>query len=75
VHIGTEPETQWERPEARARACEAAEAAVREKAVAAGTRDFVVETEWTEKVIDVDGRPMFVEGRAVAVASGRPDLG
>lgn len=75
LHIGTEPETQWERLEAQARACEAAEAAVREKAVAAGTRDFVVETEWTEKVIDVDGRPMFVEGRAVAVASGRPDLG
>ncbi len=75
VHVGTEPETKWERPEAQARACEAAEAAVREKALAAGTTDFEIETEWTENVIDVDGRPMFVEGRAVAIASGRPDLG
>jgi len=75
IHVGTEPETRWERPEAQARACEVAEEAVREKAVAAGTCDFVVETEWIEKVIDVDGRPMFVEGRAIAVASGRPTLG
>ena len=75
VHVGTEPETKWERPEAQARACEAAEAAVREKALAAGTTDFEIETEWTENVIDVDGRPMFVEGRAVAIALGRPDLG
>jgi N-methylhydantoinase A/oxoprolinase/acetone carboxylase beta subunit len=75
IHVGTEPETRWERPEAQARACEVAEEAVREKAVAAGTCDFVVETEWIEKVIDVDGRPMFVEGRAIAVASGRPALG
>ncbi|MDG1367912.1 MAG: hypothetical protein P8P85_12710, partial [Acidimicrobiales bacterium] len=61
--------------EAQARACEAAEVAVREKALAAGTTDFEIEIEWTENVIDVDGRPMFVEGRAVAIASGRPDLG
>ena len=74
IHVGTEPETKWERPEAQARAREAADEAVREKALAAGTTDFEVETEWIEKVIDVDGRPMFVEGRAIATASGRPHL-
>lgn len=75
IHVGTDPETQWERLDAQARAREVAQAAVREAAVAAGTTDFEVETEWVEKVIDVDGRPMFVEGRAIATAAGRPDLG
>jgi len=74
VHVGAEPETRWERPDARARAEEVAELAVREAAVAAGTTDFTVQVEWTEKVIDVGGRPMFVEGRATARASGRPHL-
>ena len=75
IHVGSDPETQWERADAQARAREVAERAVREAAVAAGTREFEIETEWIEKVIDVDGRPMFVEGRAIATASGRPDLG
>ena len=48
--------------------------AAAQRAVDAGTVDFEIETIWTEKVIDVDGRPMFVEGTAVAVASGRPNL-
>ena len=74
VHVGADPETRWERPDARARAEEVAELAVREAAVAAGTTEFTVEVEWTEKVIDVGGRPMFVEGRAIASASGRPHL-
>jgi hypothetical protein len=34
-----------------------------------------VEVTWTEKIIEVDGRPLFVEGTAIAVAAGRPDLG
>ena len=55
-------------------AADPAELAVREAAVAAGTTEFTVEVEWTEKVIDVGGRPMFVEGRAIASASGRPHL-
>lgn len=75
IHVGNEPETSWERPDAEARAREAAEEAVRTKARDAGTTDFDVHTEWVEKVIDVDGRPMFVEGRAISTASGRPDLG
>lgn len=75
VHVGNEPETAWERPDAEARARAAAESGVRAKAIEAGTTDFEIDTAWSEKVIDVDGRPMFVEGRAVAIASGRPDLG
>ena len=57
VHVGSEPETSWERPDAEARAREAAETAVRIKAAEAGTIDFEIETEWTEKVIDVDNEP------------------
>ena len=74
IHAGVEPETKWERHDAEARAIELAIAAAEVSAVAAGTNDFEIETLWTEKVVDVDGRPMFVEGKATAVASGRPDL-
>ncbi len=74
IHAGSEPETVWERPDARDRALElvseAAAVAVRD----AGAGEFDVETSWLEKTIDVEGRPMFVEGTAVAVAAGRPRL-
>ena len=74
IHVGGEPETEWERADARARAEEAAVTGAKKAAVSAGTTDFTVELDWTEKVIDVGGRPMFVEGRAAATASGRPHL-
>ena len=72
---GAEPDTSWELPEARARAEEFARAAAEAEAVAAGASDHEVEITWSENVIEVDGRPMFVEGTATAIASGRPDLG
>ncbi|MEM9519158.1 MAG: hydantoinase/oxoprolinase family protein [Actinomycetota bacterium] len=75
VHGGGEPETSWERPEAQARAEELAREAAVTEVQAAGATEFDVDIVWTEKVIDVDGRPMFVEGTATATASGRPDLG
>ena len=75
IHAGTEPETTWERPEAQARAEALAREAVEAEVRAAGASEFEVEVTWTEKVIDVDGRPMFVEGTASAIAAGRPDLG
>ncbi|MEM8707608.1 MAG: hydantoinase/oxoprolinase family protein [Actinomycetota bacterium] len=75
VHAGTEPETSWERPEAQARAEQLASDAAEAEVRAAGASEFEIEVTWTEKVIDVDGRPMFVEGLASATASGRPDLG
>ena len=75
VHGGGEPETSWERPDARARAEELAREAAIADVQAAGASEYEVEVSWTEKVIDVDGRPMFVEGTATATASGRPDLG
>ena len=74
IHAGGEPETTWEHPEAQARAEELARAAVVE-VQAAGAKEFEVEVTWSEKVIEVDGRPLFVEGMAIAVAAGRPDLG
>ena len=75
IHAGSEPETAWERPDARARAEALARDAAEREIQAAGASSFEVEVTWTEKVIDVDGRPMFVEGRATAIASGRPDPG
>ncbi len=74
IHAGTQPETQWERPDARDRAIELAEAAASEAVVAAGAGEFTIDTTWAEKTIEVEGRPMFVEGRATAVAAGRPRL-
>ena len=75
IHAGGEPETAWEYSEARVRA----EAVARDTAAAdvqaAGASEFDVDVVWSEKVIDVDGRPMFVEGTATAIAAGRPDLG
>ena len=75
VHAGGEPETTWEHPEAQARAEGLARAAAVAEVQAAGAKEFEVEVTWTEKVIEVDGRPLFVEGMAIAVAAGRPDLG
>jgi N-methylhydantoinase A/oxoprolinase/acetone carboxylase beta subunit len=74
IHSGTDPETAWERPHAQERAETLATEAAAQLAAEAGTVDFEIETTWTEKVIDVDGRPMFVEGTATAIASGRPNL-
>jgi len=75
IHAGGEPETVWECPDARDRALELASAAAAKAVREAGAGEFEVETSWSEKTIDVEGRPMFVEGTAVAVASGRPSLG
>jgi hypothetical protein len=74
IHSGTDPETAWERPHAQELAETLATEAAAQLAAEAGTVDFEIETTWTEKVIDVDGRPMFVEGTAIAIASGRPNL-
>ena len=54
---------------------ELARAAAVVEVQAAGAKEFEVEVTWSEKVIEVDGRPLFVEGMATAVAAGRPDLG
>lgn len=74
IHAGSEPETCWERSEAESRALELARATAARKAELAGAADAEVSAEWTEQTIDVKGRPMFVEGRAAASASGRPSF-
>ncbi len=74
IHAGGEPETVWERPDARDRAIELVSEAAAVAVCDAGAGDYDVETRWLEKTIDVEGRPMFVEGTAIAVAAGRPRL-
>ncbi len=72
IHSGGEPEASWERPEAERRALELARAEALRCAELAGAADAVSEAAWSEQTIEVKGRPMFVEGKATAVASGRP---
>lgn len=40
----------------------------------AGASDFEIHERWEESVVDIGGVDMFVEGRLVLTASGRPDL-
>ena len=42
--------------------------------IEAGASDFEVESFWQPTSVDVDGRPLFVEGVATVIASGRPRL-
>ncbi len=74
IHGRSDPETLWEQPHARDRALELASEAAAAAVVEAGAADFSIEVGWSEKIIDVQGRPMFVEGVATATASGYPKL-
>ena len=74
VHGRDDLETLYDLDAARARATDVAERTVRAEMVAAGAPDFEVEAHWTEKSADVEGRPMFVEGIATVIGSGRPKL-
>ncbi len=73
IHAGAAPETFWERPDAEARALELAHTAVIGKAEMAGATEVDVRTEWLERTVEVQGRPMFVKGLAFAEAWGRPN--
>ncbi|MDW3220085.1 MAG: hydantoinase/oxoprolinase family protein [Acidimicrobiales bacterium] len=74
VHGRGDIETLYDLEAARDRATAVGEEIVRAEMAAAGAPDFEVETHWTEKSADIDGRPMFVEGAATVIGSGRPKL-
>lgn len=74
VHTGPEPETVYALDEAREAALERGRAAVAAAMVEAGAAEFGFETHWEETTVEVEGRPMFVEGVATVVGSGPPRL-
>ncbi|MDG2025772.1 MAG: hydantoinase/oxoprolinase family protein [Acidimicrobiales bacterium] len=74
VHAGGDPETCYEKDDAQARAFEVATATVRSEMVDAGAAECELETFWSERSADVEGREMFVEGTATVIGSGRPKL-
>ncbi len=74
VHLGDEPRNLHDLDAARALALEAAEAGARADADAAGAREIEVESRWSERTATVEGRSLFVEGRAHADVTGRPRL-
>lgn len=74
VHAGTHPETVYELDDAREVATQRGVEIVSAAMAAAGAPEFEVETHWAEKSADVEGRPLFVEGTATVIASGRPRL-
>ena len=74
VHGPGDPETAWERDDARLLAEQRATEVISVMAREAGTSEFEVEVVWEETIVEVGGRPMFVEGIARATASGRPDI-
>jgi len=74
IHAGSEPETLWELHEAESRARELARAEALGKAEQAGAVAPELSVRWHAQTIEVKGRPMFVEGRATALATGRPGL-
>ena len=74
VHTGPEPETVTDLDAARTAATEWARHLVTDEMVAAGAPEFGFETRWQANTVEVDGRPMFIEGVATVIGSGRPQL-
>ena len=58
IHVGGEPETEWERADARARAEEAAVTGAKKAAVSAGTTDFTCRA----AVMSAVSRPEIEQG-------------
>jgi N-methylhydantoinase A/oxoprolinase/acetone carboxylase beta subunit len=74
VHAGEAPAMFVDLDAARAHALAHLRADVEDDMVTAGAPVFEVREEWTTQTVHVDGIDLFVEGRLVLVASGRPEL-
>ena len=75
IHAGTHPETVYDLDEARRCALDRGTELVRAEMAVAGAPEYEIETHWHETSADVEGRPLFVEGTATIIGSGRPNLG
>lgn len=74
VHLPEAPHDYGDLHRAVAFATETLEATVRAAAHAAGARDVEIATTWSATTAMVEGKEVFVEGTAVAEATGRPKL-
>jgi N-methylhydantoinase A/oxoprolinase/acetone carboxylase beta subunit len=74
VHAGEAPATFVDLDAARAFARSHAIAALELEMQAAGAPVFETRDEWIAQTVHVDGLDLFVEGRLVVVATGRPQL-
>ena len=74
VHGGPDPETVHDLDEARQRATAHAEEWVRAEMAAAGAQHVAIDTSWEETSVEVEGRPMFVEGVVTVRGAGPPRL-
>lgn len=74
VHAGETPAVFTDLALARAFAVEHAGSALRADMHAAGAAEFEVQEDWTETTVPLSGAELFVEGRLVLTASGRPQV-
>lgn len=74
VHGDGEPTTLYALDEARRFAEARLRSSVAVELDAAGATEYEIGVEWTDRQVEVDGRPLFVEGVMVAVGTGRPRL-
>lgn len=74
VHAGESPAVFTDLGLARAFAVEHAGTALRAEMLAAGAAEFEVQEVWTETTVPLSGAELFVEGRLVLTASGRPQV-
>jgi N-methylhydantoinase A/oxoprolinase/acetone carboxylase beta subunit len=74
VHAGEAPATFVDLDAARAFARSHAIAALELEMQAAGAPVFETRDEWNAQTVHLDGLDLFVEGRLVVVATGRPQL-
>ncbi|MEM9062065.1 MAG: hydantoinase/oxoprolinase family protein [Pseudomonadota bacterium] len=74
IHLAEEPQTAATVSEARHRATEGLRSAILNQARAAGATEIDVQIDWFEKSAEIEGQTRFIEGQAVATATGRPRL-
>lgn len=72
VHAGEKPAVFTNLDQAREWAVEHLTRSLSADMVTAGAPEFETRHEWTAQTVPVDGMELFVEGRLVVVASGRP---
>jgi N-methylhydantoinase A/oxoprolinase/acetone carboxylase beta subunit len=74
VHAGAAPAMFVDVAAARAFAAEHLAGMLAQEMVVAGAPVFETRQEWQEQTVEVGGLDLFVEGRLVLIASGRPEL-
>jgi N-methylhydantoinase A/oxoprolinase/acetone carboxylase beta subunit len=74
VHAGEKPAVFTDLAQARDWSLEHLTRQLAADMVAAGAPEFETRHDWLVQTVHVDGMDMFVEGRLVVVASGRPEV-